>query len=249
MRIDWSDVGLVAFDLDDTLYPEVDYARSGLRAVAERLDPGLIVRSNWLIEKKFDLSYLARGAYALMTLHRPANVDHPEVLGPLLEFVMHEVCPEMPLLWPLHPRARRQMEEFGLWERLVNVANLILLEPLGYHEMLRLNMTAKVMLTDSGGLQEECCVLGTPCLTLRSNTERPITLKDHGGASVLVGNRVSDLRAAYRSFGNVGRLPSRPALWDGLTAGRIVRKLAECDAQPSPAAVATDTQFCERIRQ
>lgn len=78
-------------------------------------------------------------------------------------------------------------------------ANLVLLHPIGYHEMLRLNMQASIMLTDSGGLQEECCVLGTPCLTLRWNTERPVTLKEHGGASVLVGNNVDRIREEFHT--------------------------------------------------
>ncbi len=82
----------------------------------------------------------------------------------------------MPLLWPIHPRARKQLEMFGLWDKVLATPNLVLLQPIGYHDMLRLNMTAKMFLTDSGGLQEECTVLGTPCLTMRWNTERPMTL-------------------------------------------------------------------------
>jgi UDP-N-acetylglucosamine 2-epimerase (non-hydrolysing) len=92
--------------------------------------------------------------------------------------------------------------------------------------MLRLNMQAAIMLTDSGGLQEECCVLGTPCLTLRWNTERPVTLKEHGGASVLVGNNVERIRTEYQSALQAGRIPQRPALWDGSTAGRCVEAIA-----------------------
>ena len=88
--------------------------------------------------------------------------------------------------------------------------------------MLRLTMGARVMLTDSGGLQEECCVLGTPCLTLRWNTERPVTLVEHGGLSVLVGNDVQRLRAEFRDAAARARVEHRPALWDGHTAERIV---------------------------
>ncbi len=93
--------------------------------------------------------------------------------------------------------------------------------------MLRLNMGAKVMLTDSGGLQEECTVLGTPCLTLRWNTERPVTLKEHGGASVLVGNNVVRIREEYRKMLTQDRRPVRPKLWDGKTAKRIVGTLTQ----------------------
>jgi UDP-N-acetylglucosamine 2-epimerase (non-hydrolysing) len=96
------------------------------------------------------------------------------------------------------------------------------MHPLGYHDLLRLNMSARIMLTDSGGLQEESCVLGTPCLTLRWNTERPVTLREHGGASVLVGNNVEKIRKEYRETLTMDRRPTRPELWDGKTAQRIV---------------------------
>ncbi len=91
--------------------------------------------------------------------------------------------------------------------------------------MLRLNMEATLMLTDSGGLQEECCVLGTPCLTLRWNTERPVTLKEHGGASVLVGNNIKRIREEYHIALKAGRVPQRPELWDGNTAKRCVEAI------------------------
>ena len=102
---------------------------------------------------------------------------------------------------------------------------MILLFPLGYHAMLRLNMDAGIMLTDSGGLQEECTILGTPCLTLRWNTERPITLRENGGASVLVGNNVERIRKEYQSTLKLERKALRPELWDGQTAGRILEAI------------------------
>ena len=162
---------------------------------------------------------LPDNGFAVMTMHRPSNVDDAGVLAPLIEFLTGEVAADMPLLWPIHPRARKQLEAFGLWDKVRE--RIILLNPLGYHDMLRLNMGAKIMLTDSGGLQEECCVLGTPCLTLRWNTERPVTLREHGGASILVGNDVGKIRAAYREVLGSPRRPQRPELWDGHTAGRI----------------------------
>jgi UDP-N-acetylglucosamine 2-epimerase (non-hydrolysing) len=108
---------------------------------------------------------------------------------------------------------------------VVNHPSLILLEPVGYHEMIRLNMGARIMLTDSGGLQEECCVLGTPCITLRWNTERPVTLRKNGGASVLVGNNIERIQKEYYKTLTLKRNPSRPELWDGHTAERIVEIL------------------------
>ena len=102
---------------------------------------------------------------------------------------------------------------------------MILLEPVGYNEMLRLNMGAKIMLTDSGGLQEECCILGTPCLTLRWNTERPVTLREHGGASVLVGNNIDRIREEYQIAILKEKRPIRPELWDGRTAERCLEAI------------------------
>lgn len=163
--------------------------------------------------------------YAVMTLHRPSNVDEREIFEPLVLFLLEEVTKDMHLIWPIHPRARKKLVEFNLWDRVSNHPGIILLEPIGYHEMLRLNMGARIMLTDSGGLQEECCVLGTPCLTLRWNTERPITLRDHGGASVLVGNNINRIKEEYYNTLRLTRNPRRPPLWDGKTAERCLNSI------------------------
>jgi UDP-N-acetylglucosamine 2-epimerase (non-hydrolysing) len=128
-------------------------------------------------------------------------------------------------LWPIHPRTAKQLEVFGLWDKVKNAKNLVLLHPLGYFEMLRLTMNAKVMLTDSGGLQEECTVLGTPCLTMRWNTERPVTLTEHGGVSVLVGNNILQLKQEFKKAMGKIRRPVRPELWDGKTAGRCLQAI------------------------
>lgn len=195
------------------------------RAVAASRTPAEIAGRE-LLEPR-TVPELPENGFAVVTMHRPSNVDQIETLGPLVDFLTMEVAADMPLLWPIHPRARKQLEGFGLWERVR--ANVILLNPLGYHDMLRLNMGARVMLTDSGGLQEECCVLGTPCLTLRWNTERPVTLKEHGGASFLVGNEVARIRQAYCQVMNSNRQPQRPELWDGHTAERIVDSLIKAE--------------------
>jgi len=169
--------------------------------------------------------------YALMTLHRPSNVDTKEVFEPLINFLLEEVTKDMHLIWPIHPRAKKQLQDFGLLKKVLAHPGIILLEPIGYHDMLRLNMEARVMLTDSGGLQEECCVLGTPCLTLRWNTERPVTLREHGGASVLVGNNVERIRKEYNTTLNMDRLPQRPELWDGKTAARCVQAIVKYQSE------------------
>ncbi len=183
-----------------------------------------VLNSNLLLEGT-RLPEFGEGNYVVMTLHRPSNVDYKEILTPLVDFLTGEVSADMPLFWPIHPRARKQLETFGLWDQVVSTSNLVLLRPIGYHDMLRLNIGARLFLTDSGGLQEECTVLGTPCLTLRWNTERPITLWEHGGASVLVGNNVERIREEYRNVLTRERKPVRPALWDGQTAGRCLEAI------------------------
>jgi UDP-N-acetylglucosamine 2-epimerase (non-hydrolysing) len=190
------------------------------RQQAEKLKIEDIVKNNSLVEinsRKFD-------AFALLTMHRPSNVDKKEILEPIIDFLLNEVSEDQDLFWPIHPRTKAKLQEFGLWEKVRDCKNLFLLSPLGYHEMLKLNMSAKIVLTDSGGLQEECTVLGTPCLTLRWNTERPITLREYGGASVLVGNDINIIKKEYRSI-NLERKPDRPELWDGETAYRIVKSI------------------------
>ncbi|RLD56446.1 MAG: UDP-N-acetylglucosamine 2-epimerase (non-hydrolyzing), partial [Bacteroidetes bacterium] len=197
------------------------------REKASALSIDKIIKDNLLIGRPFQGHAELVEAYALITLHRPSNVDKKEVLEPIINFLIDEVARDMPILWPIHPRARKQLEKFGLWEEVVNTSNLILLHPLGYHEMLRLNMDATIMLTDSGGLQEECTILGTPCLTLRWNTERPVTLREYGGASVLVGNNVERIRKEYRETLKLDKKPDRPELWDGHTAERCVQEIVD----------------------
>jgi UDP-N-acetylglucosamine 2-epimerase (non-hydrolysing) len=198
------------------------------RSKAAQLDPVRIIRAALLDQNSAESCLsLDAGNYALITLHRPSNVDDPVILESLLDFLCREVCKDMPLIWPLHPRTGNNLKRFNLWDRMLETPNLFLLNPLGYLEMLRLNMDAAVMLTDSGGLQEECCVLGTPCLTLRWNTERPVTLREHNGASVLVGNDVDRIRREYRKAIGQPRKATRPELWDGRTAQRCLQAILE----------------------
>lgn len=159
-------------------------------------------------------------AYAVLTLHRPSNVDHPDILGALLD-VVGEINRRLPVVLPLHPRTRANIEKFGLTARL---DGLRLLPPVGYLEMLGLMRDAKLVLTDSGGIQEETTALGVPCLTLRDNTERPITLTE--GTNTLVGADPAAIRAAFEdvmaSGGKAGRIPE---YWDGRAATRIAHAL------------------------
>ncbi len=192
------------------------------RVKADNLDINEIIKQNSVKETKSELKNITFKNFAVMTMHRPSNVDKKEVLEPIVRFVLDEVCAEIPLIWTIHPRTRKMLENFGLLDEVMSHKNLFVLEPLGYLEMLKLNMHARVFLTDSGGLQEECTVLGTPCLTLRWNTERPITLQKHGGASVLVGNNIELIREEYKAAMNKKRSPVRPELWDGHTAERCL---------------------------
>jgi len=199
------------------------------REKAEKLNVENIIRDNLIDGCKYPDNFNNGISYALITLHRPSNVDDEKVFVPLVNFLSEEVTKEMMLIWAVHPRAGKQLMKFGLWDDVRANPSLILLEPVGYHEMLRFNMGAGLMLTDSGGLQEECCVLGTPCITLRFNTERPVTLREHGGASVLAGNNIDRIREEFQRALNLDRRPTRPELWDGHTAERIVNKLVEMD--------------------
>jgi UDP-N-acetylglucosamine 2-epimerase (non-hydrolysing) len=195
------------------------------RSKAEAINIEDIISNNLIDNYELKASIPQNEGYALITLHRPSNVDSKEVLEPIISFLTNEVAADYTLIWPIHPRTRKNLVDFNLFDRVAQHPNLILLEPLGYFEMLRLNMGAKVMLTDSGGLQEECTILGTPCLTLRWNTERPITLAEHGGASVLVGNNVNRIRTEYLQAVTKQRNPVRPHLWDGKTAIRCLEAI------------------------
>lgn len=203
------------------------------REKAAGLDINEIISVNLIDEeiaaknaKDAKISLKDRG-YVAMTMHRPSNVDQAETLVPAMRFFLDEVSKDYPIVWAIHPRAQKMLKEFGLWDEVFANENMILVKPLGYHAMLRLNMGARLFMTDSGGLQEECCVLGTPCLTMRWNTERPITLMENGGASILVGNAVEKIRDAYKSQIDAARRPMRPELWDGHTAERIAKCIVE----------------------
>lgn len=177
------------------------------------------------LDKRLEIPSVEEEKFGILTLHRPSNVDDKVILTNLINFICDKCKQGLVLIWPIHPRTYKRLSEFNLLERIKATPNLVLTQPLGYLEMLRLNMGAKIMLTDSGGLQEECTVLGTPCLTMRWNTERPITLKEHGGASVLVGNNIDRITKEFEIALVKERTPHRPELWDGQTAERCVRAI------------------------
>ena len=160
--------------------------------------------------------------YGLVTLHRPSNVDNPDVLTRIMA-TLEEICESLPLIFPIHPRTRQRIEKS---EFKIRQTKLKLIEPLGYLEFLKLMSHAKLVLTDSGGIQEETTILDVPCLTLRENTERPITLTR--GTNFLVGSNPKKIMDVVNSVLN-GQIKKgiRPELWDGRAAGRIVKILEQ----------------------
>ncbi|MBN1931065.1 MAG: UDP-N-acetylglucosamine 2-epimerase (non-hydrolyzing) [Desulfobacterales bacterium] len=165
--------------------------------------------------------------YATMTLHRPSNVDDRVTLQGILE-ALTEISRKIPILFPIHPRTRNRVKDFGLEHYFSNgkkVKGIWTTEPLGYLEFLHLNMNAKMVLTDSGGLQEETTVLGIPCITLRENTERPITCEV--GTNAIVGNNKDKiLFAAQKVLQSDNYQAKIPEKWDGKAAERIVAVIA-----------------------
>jgi UDP-N-acetylglucosamine 2-epimerase (non-hydrolysing) len=169
-----------------------------------------------------DLS-LEAGGYSVLTLHRPSNVDDPAVLGGLLD-ALEEVQRDAPLVFPAHPRTRENLGRFGLGARVAGLENLRMLDPVGYLDFLKLMASARAVLTDSGGIQEETTILQVPCLTLRENTERPITVEM--GTNQIVGQDPARILAAWRRIAEGEAGPGRvPTLWDGRAAQRIVEVL------------------------
>ena len=171
-----------------------------------------------------ELNLEERG-FGVLTLHRPSNVDQPEVLGRILD-ALEVVQRDLPLIFPAHPRTRAKLESFGLGNRLESMSGLRIIDPIGYLDFLKLMASARIVLTDSGGIQEETTILQVPCLTLRENTERPITVDM--GSNQLVGTDTQRILDAYRSAMSAGGSPGQiPPLWDGHAAERIVEILRE----------------------
>lgn len=173
--------------------------------------------------------------FGVVTLHRPSNVDSTDALREVLS-VLRDVSARLPLVFALHPRTRANIERFGLGE-LVDARRTVILPPQGYLEMLGLLADAALVLTDSGGLQEETTALGIPCLTLRDTTERPITVEQ--GTNTIVG---TDRRAILAGVAEIlegrGKRGRIPELWDGHAAERIASDLWHWLQQRSPAAIA-----------
>ncbi|MFT6891740.1 MAG: UDP-N-acetylglucosamine 2-epimerase (non-hydrolyzing) [Halioglobus sp.] len=162
--------------------------------------------------------------YGLVTLHRPSNVDDPKVLHRLIT-VLGEISAETPLVFPMHPRTATCIEDAGLSGYLESF-NIFTISPQGYLDMLGLMRDAKIVLTDSGGIQEETTALGVPCITLRENTERPITVDQ--GTNTVVGTDTVKIMSSYRDVMDTGgKAGKMPELWDGKAAERIVDTISQ----------------------
>lgn len=158
--------------------------------------------------------------YALVTLHRPSNVDEPAVLGGILE-ALNTISHTMPVLFPIHPRTAKRIDDFGL-----SMNGIRTMPPQGYLEFLNLQSTAALVLTDSGGAQEETTILGVPCLTLRHNTERPVTIEH--GTNIMVGPDKDRILDGFQRIMNGDWKPAGPPeFWDGHAAERIVRVIRD----------------------
>ena len=186
----------------------------------------------------YQLNMLPNEKYALVTLHRPSNVDEYEGLKMLLTS-LEKIGRKIKIIFPMHPRTRKNIYDLGLSSCLNTNSDVIFTDPLGYLDFLKLEMNAKFILTDSGGIQEESTYFGVPCLTLRENTERPITITE--GTNQLVDLNVESIVNSAREIieGKVkkGKIPK---YWDGKTAERIVRVLDEWFEKRNKATESTE---------
>jgi UDP-N-acetylglucosamine 2-epimerase (non-hydrolysing) len=206
--IDPAGIHFVGNVMIDTLLGHRPRAVPAVRTLAAAPDPQLFLA--------------APNGYGVVTLHRPSNVDDPEVLRRLLS-ALQRISLRLPLVLPLHPRTATRIRAAGL-EALLETPRILRLPPLGYLEMLGLMSSARLVLTDSGGVQEETTALGVPCLTLRENTERPITVEE--GTNTVVGTDPARIeQAAAEVLAGGGKAGRTPELWDGRAAERIAEVL------------------------
>lgn len=161
--------------------------------------------------------------YALLTLHRPSNVDDEAAFGRIIEAMDH-IQRHLKIVFPVHPRTYNNINRNGLGKKLKSQTNVMLTNPLGYLDFMKLMSSARIIITDSGGIQEETTVLGIPCLTVRENTERPITITE--GTNRLVGTDTDKIISGFHESLASKKLSSRPQYWDGKASQRIAQILA-----------------------
>jgi UDP-N-acetylglucosamine 2-epimerase (non-hydrolysing) len=160
--------------------------------------------------------------FCVVTIHRPANVDECHAFRRILD-ALAMIQNEIKVVFPVHPRTFKQFESTGLMQGLIDLPNIMLIEPLGYLDFMKLMSESRIVITDSGGIQEETTVLGIPCLTVRENTERPITITE--GTNILVGTDTDKILRGFRESLHHKEKRGRPHLWDGKASERIVQIL------------------------
>lgn len=212
--------------------PSVDanenLVREGISSSKIKLVGNIMIDSLEMLRPDIELSDIYKKynldcrSYAVATFHRPSNVDHIETLRSLV-YQLNEAAKQCPIIFPIHPRTKARLENFGLWES-INSGDVLIKEPLGYKEFMNLLFHSRMVLTDSGGLQEETTYLGIPCITFRPNTERPITIRE--GTNTL--SEISEMKKyVYLILSGDYKKGHNPILWDGKTAERIVNILLE----------------------
>jgi UDP-N-acetylglucosamine 2-epimerase (non-hydrolysing) len=223
---------LVTDAISDLLWTPSPDADENLRN--EGVEPSRIVRVGNIMIDSFEMlrpQIEAAGtaqelgldgtSYGVVTMHRPANVDEPATLGRVVASLVR-ISEKLPLVFPAHPRTRARLESFGLLPQIEAAPGIRLVRPMGYVAFMSLVRTARLIITDSGGVQEETTYLGIPCLTLRDTTERPITI-DQGSNRLIAPDRLETaVQTVLDGKWQTGR---RPELWDGRTAGRVAASL------------------------
>lgn len=182
-----------------------------------------MMRDKIVRETAFKNYKVQRREYGLVTLHRPANVDSPDILKKLADLLLR-ISEKLPLIFPVHPRTKKNLESAGLYVKLKNCNSICLVEPLSYIPFMSLVFNCRIVITDSGGIQEETTYLGIPCLTLRPNTERPITVTQGTNRLCNLENVEDNLKRVMQAKGNERRIPE---LWDGRTASRVVESIRQ----------------------
>ena len=206
---------------------DTNLIREGIPAEKIQLVGNIMIDSLEMVREKIEREetlknlHLNRRKFAVVTLHRPSNVDEPEMLKKLSE-ALADVSVMIPLVFPVHPRTRKNIEKAGLSDYLAKTQNLLLIDPLSYRRFMNLVFNCRLAITDSGGIQEETTYLGIPCLTLRSNTERPITLTRGT-------NHLCEIEELVSKVQRVLSMPEKTLpkidLWDGRTAARVVQSI------------------------
>ncbi len=199
----------------DKIYFVGNVMIDSLRKIKKTVQKSKILKKNGIREKK----------YASLTIHRPSNVDDKETLQNILNAVA-VIQKEIPVVFPVHPRTMKMIMKFRLLSFIKNLENLILIEPLGYLDFAKLMVSSKLVMTDSGGIQEETTILNIPCLTIRENTERPITVFE--GTNTIVGNSTENIVSKAKGILNSKRkaqLKKAPKFWDGKASQRIIKVL------------------------